>query len=267
MDGLVRAGPDLALREMRRFTRAALSDDPTSGLIGVLAGTGGRIASACEGLADLTERTRARIVDTVNRYAAQEEWYHPVADAVDLFVRFRPGTVIATAGDLYLMNLDLSAIHDDLPLTGELAVMVNGMGSTPLIELYVAFDAVQKYIASKGATIARSLVGNYITSLDMTGLSITVLRLTPYSPAICSIVAPSRRKRRKIPSTRDPSPANTASARANASRPMRVRSASGCSPLSSSVDPAFSTHARSRCIERRAPRCLSSMRLFAERIR
>ena len=74
---------------MRRFTRAALSDDPTSGLTGVLAGTGGRIASACEGLAELTERTRARIVDTVTRYAAQEEWYHPVADVVDLFVRFR----------------------------------------------------------------------------------------------------------------------------------------------------------------------------------
>jgi dihydroxyacetone kinase-like protein len=78
-----------------------------------------------------------------------------------------------------IVDFSLSAIHDDLPLTGELAVMVNGMGSTPLIELYVAFDAVQKYIAGKGATIARSLVGNYITSLDMTGVSITVLRLTP----------------------------------------------------------------------------------------
>ena len=113
VDGLVQAGPDLALREMRRFTRAALSDDPTSGLTGVLAGTGGRIASACEGLADLTERTRARIVDTVTRYAAQEEWYHPVADVVDLFVRFRAGTAIAAAGDVYLMNLDLATIHDD----------------------------------------------------------------------------------------------------------------------------------------------------------
>src|SRR5690349_22143457 len=37
VDGLVQVGPDLALREMRRFTRAALSDDPTSGLTGVLA--------------------------------------------------------------------------------------------------------------------------------------------------------------------------------------------------------------------------------------
>jgi ESAT-6 family protein len=113
VDGLVQASPDMALREMRRFTHAALSDDPTSGLTGVLAGTGGRIASACEGLAELTIGTRARIVDTVTRYAGQEEWYHPVADVVDLFVRFRPGAVIAAAGDAYLMSQDLSTIHDE----------------------------------------------------------------------------------------------------------------------------------------------------------
>ena len=70
-------------------------------------------ASACEGLAELTVRTRARLADTVARYAGQEEWYHPVADAVDLFVRFRPGAVIAAAGDVYLMNLDLTTIHDE----------------------------------------------------------------------------------------------------------------------------------------------------------
>ena len=57
--------------------------------------------------------------------------------------------------------------------------MVNGMGGTPLIELYVVFDEVAGCVAAKGATIARSLVGNYITSLDMAGASITVLRLTP----------------------------------------------------------------------------------------
>ena len=113
MDGLVQAGPDMALRRCERFTHAALSDDPTSGLTGVLAGTGGCIASACEGLAELTIRTRARIVDTVTRYAGQEEWYHPAADVVDLFVRFRPGAVIAAAGDAYLMSQDLSTVHDE----------------------------------------------------------------------------------------------------------------------------------------------------------
>ena len=64
-------------------------------------------------------------------------------------------------------------------MTGDLAVMVNGMGGTPLIELYLVYNEVAKVIAAKGATIARNLVGNYITSLDMAGASITVLRLTP----------------------------------------------------------------------------------------
>jgi dihydroxyacetone kinase-like protein len=78
-----------------------------------------------------------------------------------------------------IVDVALGAIDDDLPLEGELAVMVNGMGGTPLIELYVVFNEVRRVVEAKGATIARSLVGNYITSLDMAGASITVLRLTP----------------------------------------------------------------------------------------
>jgi dihydroxyacetone kinase-like protein len=56
--------------------------------------------------------------------------------------------------------------------------MVNGMGGTPLIELYVLFGEVQRYLAGKGARIARSLVGNYVTSLEMQGFSFTVCQLT-----------------------------------------------------------------------------------------
>ncbi len=78
-----------------------------------------------------------------------------------------------------IVEVSLGAIDDDLPLQGELAVMVNGMGGTPLLELYIVFEEVRKIVEAKGATIARSLVGNYITSLDMAGASITVLRLTP----------------------------------------------------------------------------------------
>ena len=78
-----------------------------------------------------------------------------------------------------IVEVALGAIDDDLPLEGDLLVMVNGMGGTPLIELYVALDEVASIVAAKGAKIARTLVGNYITSLDMTGASITVLRLTP----------------------------------------------------------------------------------------
>ena len=78
-----------------------------------------------------------------------------------------------------IVDFSLSAIHDDMPLEGQLAVMVNGMGGTPLVELYVVFQEVSAYLKDRGAVIARSLVGNYVTSLDMAGASITVLRLTP----------------------------------------------------------------------------------------
>ena len=73
----------------------------------------------------------------------------------------------------------LEAIHADLPLSGDVLVMVNGMGGTPLIELYVVFAAVSEWLAGHGVTIQRSLVGNYITSLEMAGCSITVCKLTP----------------------------------------------------------------------------------------
>ena len=65
-----------------------------------------------------------------------------------------------------------------LPLDGELLVMVNGMGGTPLIELYVMYEEVARTIAARGGRIARNLVGNYITSLEMQGFSVTVCGLT-----------------------------------------------------------------------------------------
>ena len=54
-------------------------------------------------------------------------------------------------------------------------VMVNGMGGTPLIELYLMYNEVATLLAERGVTVARCLVGNYITSLEMAGCSVTVL--------------------------------------------------------------------------------------------
>jgi dihydroxyacetone kinase-like protein len=72
----------------------------------------------------------------------------------------------------------LDAIHTDMPLAGDVLVMVNGMGGTPLIELYVLYNEVHKYITGKGARITRNLVGNYITSLEMQGFSVSICQLT-----------------------------------------------------------------------------------------
>ncbi|GAA4039784.1 dihydroxyacetone kinase subunit DhaK [Nonomuraea soli] len=82
---------------------------------------------------------------------------------------------LASARELAEVAMD--AVHGDLPLEGELLVLVNGMGGTPLIELYGVFAEVAAYVKGKGATITRSLVGNYVTSLDMQGFSVTVCRL------------------------------------------------------------------------------------------
>jgi dihydroxyacetone kinase-like protein len=83
----------------------------------------------------------------------------------------------APARDLAAAALD--AIAADMGIDGQgLLVMVNGMGGTPLIELYLMFNEVRKYLEARGARIARSLVGNYITSLEMQGFSFTVCRLT-----------------------------------------------------------------------------------------
>ena len=77
-----------------------------------------------------------------------------------------------------LAAVALDAIAADTPLDGDLLVMVNGMGGTPLIELYVMYEEVARNIAARGGRIARNLVGNYITSLEMQGFSVTVCGLT-----------------------------------------------------------------------------------------
>ena len=72
-----------------------------------------------------------------------------------------------------------SAVIDDKPFAPgarELAV-VNGMGGTPLIELYIVYRELHRLLEGRGISIERNLVGSYITSLEMAGCSITLLEL------------------------------------------------------------------------------------------
>lgn len=70
-------------------------------------------------------------------------------------------------------------ILEDLPFkTGDrVLAFVNSMGGTPLLELYIVYRKLAQLLGDQGITIARSLVGPYITSLEMQGVSITLLRL------------------------------------------------------------------------------------------
>jgi dihydroxyacetone kinase-like protein len=73
----------------------------------------------------------------------------------------------------------LEPVLEDLPFASgdDVLLLVNGMGATPLIELYVVFGVAAAELERRGIRITRSLVGNYVTSLDMQGCSITLLRL------------------------------------------------------------------------------------------
>jgi dihydroxyacetone kinase-like protein len=82
---------------------------------------------------------------------------------------------IATAGETAEMLV--RPILDDLDYRGsEVIAFVNGMGATPLIELYVMYHEVGQILQAAGVRVVRCLVGNYITSLDMAGCSVTLLK-------------------------------------------------------------------------------------------
>ncbi len=70
------------------------------------------------------------------------------------------------------------AVLADLPFRrrDRVIAMVNGMGGTPLMELYLVYQELEQVLQGKKVTVARRLVGNYITSLEMAGCSITLLR-------------------------------------------------------------------------------------------
>lgn len=73
----------------------------------------------------------------------------------------------------------LTPVAEDLGFKGgeRVLLFVNGMGGTPLSELYIVYRHAAQLLADRGATVERSLVGNYTTSLEMQGCSVTVLRL------------------------------------------------------------------------------------------
>ena len=59
----------------------------------------------------------------------------------------------------------------------EAAVLVNGLGATPLMELYILYGAVEQALMARGVRIYRAYVGNYMTALEMAGASVSILRL------------------------------------------------------------------------------------------
>jgi dihydroxyacetone kinase-like protein len=85
-------------------------------------------------------------------------------------------TKVVTAAEL--ADILLGRILADYDYSGsDVAVMVNGLGATPLMELHILYNEVEKVLSAKGIGIHRAFVGNYMTSLEMAGCSVTLLKL------------------------------------------------------------------------------------------
>jgi len=78
-----------------------------------------------------------------------------------------------------LIDEMLEAVVSDLPYESgdEVALMINGLGGTPISELYILYARAHEQLAERGITVGRSYVGEYCTSLDMAGASVTLVKL------------------------------------------------------------------------------------------
>lgn len=98
---------------------------------------------------------------------------------IGIGIHGEPGTSRETLKSANEIAQELTdKILEDIDYSGkEVVVIINGMGGTPLMELYIINNFVHDYLAEKGVKIYDTMVGNYMTSIEMEGFSITLLRL------------------------------------------------------------------------------------------
>lgn len=154
-----------------------------------------KIAGACaESGADLQEvksvalkvienvRTMGMAIAPCTVPAAGKPSFELAEDEVEIGmgIHGEPGThreKIKSVDETVDILLDKIFAENIISETDEVAVIVNGLGATPLMELYLANLRVSKVLEEKKIKIAKTLVGNYMTSIDMAGFSITLLKL------------------------------------------------------------------------------------------
>ncbi|GAA2634445.1 dihydroxyacetone kinase subunit DhaK [Actinomadura fulvescens] len=166
----------------RRGTGATLFVEK---IAGALAEEGGALDAVAAVAREVNERSRSFGValSPCTVPAAGQPTFELAEDEIELGIGIHgePGRERAKAATATeIVDAALTAIDADMPLSGaEVLVLVNGMGGTPLIEQYVAYAAAADWLAGHGAIVARTLVGPYVTSLEMAGCMISVCRLTP----------------------------------------------------------------------------------------
>ncbi|MDH6135882.1 dihydroxyacetone kinase-like protein [Kitasatospora sp. MAA4] len=176
---------DVAVRDStwtagRRGTGAAVVVEKAAGAVAERGGTAAEVAAAGQ-LANSASRSFAVALSAATVPAAGRPGFELPEDQVEVGVGIHgePGRrraplrpareLVAEVVEAVLSEHTLSAGHETI-------VLVNGLGATPLLELYIVFGEVAAKLAERGIRIARSLVGNYVTSLDMAGFSLTLTK-------------------------------------------------------------------------------------------
>jgi phosphoenolpyruvate---glycerone phosphotransferase subunit DhaK len=134
-------------------------------------------------LHEATKRAKVGIALTSCRVpAAGKPTFDPAEDEMEVGVAIhgepgRRGVKLRPAAEV--AGEMVGAISTDLGAraTDEAILLINGFGGTPLSELYLMYEAVRKLLEPAGTVVARSLVGNFVTSLDMAGCSMAVSML------------------------------------------------------------------------------------------
>ncbi|HEX2313696.1 MAG TPA: dihydroxyacetone kinase subunit DhaK [Thermomonospora sp.] len=166
----------------RRGTGATLFVEK---IAGALAEEGAPLDAVAAVAREVNDRTRSFGValSACTVPAAGRPTFQMAEDEMELGVGIHgePGRKRVRAGTATeIVEAALTAVDADMSLAGsEVLLLVNGMGGTPLLEQYVACGAAAEWLAGHGVTVARTLVGPFVTSLEMAGCMISVCRLTP----------------------------------------------------------------------------------------
>lgn len=153
-----------------------------------------KIAGAVAAAGGTLEHVRAAAADVVRRSASfgfaltscSPPGAGPIltlgADEIEVGVGIhgeqgRRSDVVRPAADLVAEAADILVASLELSAGSRVAALVNGMGGTPLMELYILFNDLADELARRHISIERNLVGNYVTSLDMAGASFTLVTL------------------------------------------------------------------------------------------
>ncbi len=153
-------------------------------MVGAAAESGMNL-SDCKALGDKVNQMTATMGVALNCCtvpALGKPTFELAADEVEMGVGIhgeRGHETIKLSSATEIVEQIANAINEDLkPQKGQKALLhVNGLGSTPLMELHLVYNLATQYWGKRGVDICRSLVGNYTTSLDMTGCSITLTLL------------------------------------------------------------------------------------------